>query len=402
MLYRLFGEEQLKLLKGELEEYVERIRVLKDVELDWRPLPEEVETKKAYAVDGSRKSRRLSGLIAYSTSAFAYGSGPSKRLVYSNLLTANEDFEDELFRLQMSGLEARMCAIIGSLYRPELLFMDGTLSGALIRPPTFPRAENRYEELKEKIGEETIMALIGEHLDVLEEHHKELLNEAAGNEDISTVKDMPLVLSDGALFRGEFDREVRKGLHIIFNYVEYKFAHEKMLETVSPVYMAKTQYSRSLSRAEKLDVPDTVLIDGWIALHNAEETGYIISPTPKPTKAPSFTSRLMEAFPRHFPKLKEIYERGINYAYVRLAPGNPLYLLEFTGDIDKKLIGKVLYHSADVGYPVPLIRAHHGVKITEKLFSRELNALMNRLAEEWGLEYRLLKALFAYGRSPLG
>ncbi|CAB50132.1 Putative 5' to 3'nuclease, nura homolog [Pyrococcus abyssi GE5] len=416
---------------------------------NWRPLPE-AKKSKAYAIDGSRVARRLSGTIVYFLTACAVGSGRGYSLSYANAMQYNYAVSEQMIRMQMETLEN----MIGYLSwralngRPKLILMDGTLTGSLIRPPIFPDDIRQISILRSLLGEHDFDNLIEEYKELLDEHYKEVEEELEkkGKSDAPIISDnrinyfvkryitrkiighfgnktkiriparlfriegVPVSLLEKFLEEGktleDLVKEIKEervevtvdkdtiedAFHVLLAYIEYLHSLEKLLHADNLVYVAKTFYTKKLATELGIPIVDTTLLDATLRSVLGEESeGYL--EFEEPIKAPRW--EFPEYLFRHFKRVKEIAERGVYVAYVRLQEGDVIYMLQSTKKI-RDILPLVLSHKSG-GYIEPLRIAHNTVKISQREADMALSALINSLrAQE-----PMLKIFVKYGRMPL-
>jgi len=105
-------------------------------------------------------TKRLSGAIIYAVSASAVGDD----IYYWNDIGALFPYSnaDDRIRVHMDTLEKRMGALVSE--ESDLVLMDGTISGALIRPPSY--ANSTTNQLYERHGRTLLEASL-DFLDAL-------------------------------------------------------------------------------------------------------------------------------------------------------------------------------------------------------------------------------------------
>ena len=439
-MYRLISKDQadriLKMLTNELKDAE---RALKG-KIEWKPLPEKKESK-AYAVDGSQGKARLSGTIIYTVSSFAFGNGRSARLVYTNAMTYNHGISDQIIRLQMETLENKLGALIGN--EEHMILMDGTLTGSLTRPPVYPESVKGITTLLDTLRKDDVEELIKDFIERLDDHYlnleKRLNNERelySGviltdevieeySEFYKAMEGKEIVNYDGALKRlrdalkAEVPRseiikiaeeleeyseprtltleEAKNTIHVVLGYLEYLHSLEKLLQR-ELIYLAKSFYNRKITSKLGVSLLDVPFIDAYLLRVYGEETpGYCVIYDPEiAEEKKKVAHRLPKVLRKYFPTIQRFIEMGVPLAYIRTMKGGVIYLLQSNISINNELIAKLLWHESN-GYIRPLQRAHEGVKIEQKMFKAELEALMNYLKRK----NKGLRVFVKYGRSPL-
>ncbi|ASJ07402.1 DNA double-strand break repair nuclease NurA [Thermococcus pacificus] len=393
---------------------VERLRDAVGRHFEWRPLPEPKEAS-IYAIDGSRMMKRLSGAIIYAVSASAIG----ERLYYWNDIGMVFPYKsvDERVRIHMDILEKRMGAMMLEL-GADLVLMDGTISSAIITPPTYVTSTTR--ELYERHGEQLLNAAL-EFLDFLDEQWvdwREKLEEGGvlngfslpsrgwGGEEIFSI----LMKRGAKSIRESFwwvnDRE---DLIVLFEYLEYLHALDRLLGGRIAA-IAKTFYKSDVVKTVKAREGDKLkgtpmIVDTPVVASLSEEKGYLEFSYLKEPKG-GLPRLIVDVMMRgKLQNLKEalILEGGkitgarIRPAYVRFADGGLIYLLEVPEKQDfERTLAEILSVAEDE-YVIPLEYAHHSVVIKKQEFDAYVNAVLSALVGE---DERFLSFL-RYGREPL-
>lgn len=422
-MYRLMDRESVLRIKEMLRREYEKVRDrLEDV--DWKPLPERVESK-TYAIDGSQGKALLSGVVVYTVSSFAFGNGPNYRLIYTNAMLYNQEISDQIVRLQMETLENKLGYIVGE--DVDFVLMDGTLTGSLIRPPIYPESVRGIATVRRALGERRLKDFVDDFLGRLEDHYDELGSRLKRERKIynGILADLCIdeyshhvealegcVYSDLSKFVEKavemgYDAEVvedilrvvfreeklskddaRNTIHVILSYLEYLYSLERLLDR-DVVYVAKSFYSRKITRDVGLDIVDSSFLDAYLReVFGEETTGYISTNFKVRHEIP----RVLKDF---FPNVFETIKRGISVAYVRTMKGGNIYMVQSNRRVDD-MIGMLLWHESN-GYFRPLQKSHEGVKIEKKRFDMELAVLINMLRKD----FPEVRVFTKYGRSPL-
>ncbi|WP_457753199.1 DNA double-strand break repair nuclease NurA [Thermococcus sp.] len=439
-MYRLISKDQAdKILNMLISELRETENVLSG-KIEWKPLPEKKESK-VYAVDGSQGKARLSGTIIYTVASFAFGNGKSARLVYTNAMIYNHGISDQIIRLQMETLENKLGALVGT--EEHMILMDGTLTGSLTRPPVYPESVRGITTVMETLGDKMLEDLIKDFIDRLDYHYYDLSRRLKEKrelyrgviladdviEDYSefyrAMEGKEVVNYDGALKRlrdalrtntpqdeiikiaerlEEYTEpktltleDAKNTIHVVLGYLEYLYSLEKLLQK-ELIYIAKSFYNRKITSKFGISAVDVPFLDAYLLkVYGEELPGYYVIYDPEKTEERKrIAHRLPKILRKYFPTVQEFIEKGVPSAYIRTMKGGVIYLLQSNRIIDDELIGKLLWHESS-GYIRPLQRAHGGVKIEQRMFKAELEALMNYLKRK----NRELRVFIKYGRSPL-
>jgi NurA-like 5'-3' nuclease len=445
-MYRLIDRRSVNRIKSMLQRGYEEARG-KMAEVEWRPLPKERESCTVYAVDGSQGKQRLSGTIFYTVSSYAFGNGPSYRLVYTNAMLYNQGISDQIIRLQMETLENKLGFLAAELGEVEYVMMDGTLTGSLTRPPVYPESVRGITTIKNALGDDELERLVDDFVERLKRHYAELEEGLKNAGKVSTG----VILADEVLdeyssyyramvghreknFDGTLPKQLRvsqktieraieegktveelymeileeygedrtlsledarNSVHVVLGYLEYLYSLEKLLGSgqFDLVYVAKSFYNRKLTQKLGIDVVDVPYLDAYLRRKFGEEIPgyYVITQGGGP-----ISHRLPKVLRKHFSTVEQYIKRGVAMAYIRTMKGGVIYLLQSNRTIDDELLSRVLWHESN-GYFRPLQRAHEGVKIEKKAFEAELAALLNIIKKE----SPELRVFLKYGRSPL-
>ncbi len=429
-MYRLISRAQADRI-GELlqEELEEAERVLRG-KIEWRELPER-KPSRVYAVDGSQGKQRLSGTIIYTVSSFAFGNGPSARMIHTNAMLYNQGISDQIIRLQMETLENKIGALVGD---EHMILMDGTLTGSLTRPPVYPESVRGITTITETLGDEKLEELVDGFVERLDRHYEELslqleekrelregvilADEALDDyaEYYRAMEGKPVTNYDGvfkmlreAIKAGtlmeiaerieEYGEEkklsvedARNSIHVVLGYIEYLYSLERLLQK-DLIYIAKSFYNRKITERLGIKAVDVPFLDAYLRKTFGEEKPgyYIITQGGR-----AISHRIPRALRKHFRLVDRYIAEGVPMAYIRTMRGGVIYLLQSNRKIDDELLARLLWHESN-GYIRPLQKAHEGVKIEQKLFKAELEALLNHLKRK----NPDLRVFLKYGRSPL-
>ncbi len=392
--------------RGELERLVPPVRKY----YRWENLPEP-EKASVYAVDGSRMARRLSGAIIYAVSASAVGDD----IYYWNDIGTLFPYSnaDDRIRIHMDTLEKRVGALAAET--SDLVLMDGTISGAIIRPPHY--ANSTTQKLYTAHGRNLLEASL-DFLEALDLKWREWRREFKKG-----IVSGPSLLARGREGKSVFQVLMEKGskslkrnlwwvadtenLIVLFEYLEYLHALDKLLggEIAS---VAKTFYRsdiiQTVAEREKLKkVP--IMVDTPVVSSLTDRKGYLRFSSKVGSKE-ALAQMILDLMEHGFFKNlrdilvlngRKIEGARIRPAYVRFADGGLIYLLEVPEKQDfEETLAKILSVAEDE-YVIPLEYAHHSVVIKKKEFDAYVDAVLSALVGE---DERFLDFL-RYGREPL-
>ena len=389
---------------------IEKLRELVGERYTWHDFPEPKEGR-VYGVDGSRMMKRLSGAIVYAVSSA--GIGENMYHWHEIGLVSPYKHVDERVRIHMEILEKRMGAMLGEM-GADLILIDGTLSGSVIRPPSY--INSTTNDLYNKHGKRLLNVASG-FLNVLSERWdswKEKLQEEG-------VINFPTLLSRGERGKNLFQvlgeegvEEAKNGwwkkdeedITILFEYLELLHSLDKLFNH-RVASIAKTFYRddvvRSVLKEQIVPMLDAPVLDAL-----SSKRGYVpFQPVEKKEKSLTlFIDDLIDE--GHFGNLLKVVDRKVNgdkrtYLekifpfYIRFVDGGIIYLLEVPAyQNPEETISLILSVSEDE-YVVPLEYAHHAVVIKKPEFEAYVNAILSALVSE---DERFLSFL-RYGREPL-
>lgn len=345
-MWRLSDDMLLEFKRTLEESYKIAEMELRRKNLYWNELPEPKECN-ACGIDGSVGVEKFVGAVFYATSAVSVG----KEILEMHEITALKPYKhiDDRIRLHMQINEYR----IASFSNAELLLLDGTLSGALIRPPAYIK-----ENLRELEKNYDLESLVSEYLRELDA----MLSELKKDVFIGRARKSYL-LARSEQFR-EFERSYRTGknlsddLAIFLEYVEYLHSLNNLLEK-KVVFVAKSYYTKNFS-----DVGDAAFLEILCrSLFGKSKAGYVEF-YPEIEKSVPFSN-----------KFEKVAELLINSAYVRLGDDSNILLIETNQKVDE-VIAKLRSLEVD-GYPLPLINAHNYAKIKRSELKEMIKALVN-------------------------
>ncbi|AEK71955.1 5'-3' nuclease (nurA) [Thermococcus sp. 4557] len=380
----------------------------------WKPLPAP-RGGNVYAIDGSRMMKRLSGAIIYAVSASAIG----ERLYYWNDIGMVFPYKnvEERVRIHMDILEKRMGAMMLEL-GADLVLMDGTISSAIITPPTYASSTTR--ELYNRHGKQLLEAAL-EFLDFLDEQWVEWREElektgvlngfSLPSRGWNGEEIFSMLMKRGARsIRESFwwvnDKE---DLIVLFEYLEYLHALDRLLggriAAVAKTFYKSDVVKTVLEREKEKLKGAPMIVDTPVVASLSDESGYLEF---------RYLEKPKEAFPKlvvdlmHHGKLQSLKEilimkdgkilgARIRPAYVRFAERGLIYLLEVPERQDFEGTLANILSVAEDEYVIPLEYAHHSVVIKKQEFDAYVSAVLSALVGE---DERFLSFL-RYGREPL-
>ncbi|HDN83104.1 MAG TPA: hypothetical protein ENG50_01930 [Candidatus Altiarchaeales archaeon] len=372
--------EEFKKSMDEILEAIKEYAAKLSDEVKWKELPQPIECV-AYGVDGSVGSERRSGVVVYAVSGVATGDTILEMHDIATMKTYKHI--DERLKLHMALMELRSGAMVEDA---EIVLMDGTLSGYIIRPPAYVTDNRTYSSLVNKYDFDN---LIQEFLEALEEWWIKLEKDVKkGSYRGSTLLSRsPKFDKLERRYRIESD-ECKDDLRVLLEYVEYLHALDKLLDSDQIIVsVAKTFYKN-----EFIDIPgitDCPLLE-FLAYEQfgKEKAAYI------PFKYRKIDKKLPRVA-EYFDNVKILLD-NLKACYARFTDFGNIYLLESNKEIDDELIAKIISLEAD-GYLLPLIYAHKHAEIKRKELKTLISALLNSVVANHP-EYRLL---LKYGREPL-
>jgi NurA-like 5'-3' nuclease len=361
-MWRL-SDELLEDFERSLEEsYSKVVSLAKAIKHRWRELPEP-EKCSVCGVDGSRGVEKLSGLVFYIISAASVGE--EIREMHEVTTLKPHMHIDERIRLHMHTSEYRL----GCVAEEEIVLMDGTLRGAIIRPPAY-LDRDVYETLSKLYDLEGV---IDDFVEVLDRWYEEIAQDTLEGK---ARKNYLLTRTD---YFERIERGCRKGeegdvdnLKILMEYVEYLHALNRLLEK-NAVFVAKSFYTSEFT--SNLSITDAAVLD-YLAREQfgEEKAGFI-----------QFKPTLQKSLPWYARKFRRLDKAEIYGAFVRFADGGNIYLLESTQPIDEETVAKLCSFEVE-GYLIPLIHAHRHAEIKKK----ELKTIMNAMLSATDPKYSFL------------
>ena len=335
-----------------LEEVLKRVKEL------WRELPSPTPPKSAGAVDGSRNRKEFSGYVVYAVGAASAefnGSDPVGLEIDADVdLLKPYEYSDSRLRILMGILEFKRALSI--LPQVSLLMLDGSVIGALVRPPSF------YHEVSVNGG---VKERVWELFEELEENY---------STDRINSKD----------FYGKIQREFSGRDYAVaagyLEYLEYLYTIYLLLKEAKEKGKRLVAVSkRSDSRLHSLDrlLPDIAVLN----LLNLSP-GYL---------EPKFGKRVDEEkkfkYPGKFDQLLRLFSFTVSFVKLRdwVHKVEVLENSELDGDFEE-VLSYLNFYSVS-GYPYPLAEVHRSVKIT----SADIEEVL-----------RILRLKGVTGREPLG
>lgn len=350
-------------------------------EIEWRELPEP-EKCTAYGVDGSTGSERRSGIVVYAVSGVAAGEG----VLEMHDIAAMKTYKhiDDRLKLHMALMELRAGAMVEDA---DVVLMDGTLSGYIIKPPAYVTDNKTYASVANNYDFDN---LIEDFIEVLNNWWVEVENDIKKG-----LSQRPSLLSRSPYF-DELEERYRLGsvgdkdnLRVLLEYVEYLHALDRLLDgDRAVVSVAKTFYKN-----EFVDLPgitDCPVLEFLAYEQFGEERAAYI-----PFIYRKIDKRI-PALAQYFDNVKVLLDE-LKAGYVRFVDFGNIYLLESNWEIDDELMAKIMSLEVD-GYLLPLVYAHKHAEIKRREMKTLVSALLNAAVVD-NPEYRLL---LKYGRAPLG
>ncbi|WP_290597119.1 MULTISPECIES: DNA double-strand break repair nuclease NurA [unclassified Archaeoglobus] len=369
-MWRL-SDELLSEFERNLEEsYNSVVNIARNIKHRWRDLPEP-QPCSVCGVDGSRGLERLSGIVFYVISAASVGED-IREIHEVSTLRPHVHIEERV-RLHMHISEFRL----GSLAEEEIVLMDGTLRGAIIRPPAYIDRDI-YTTLSELYD---LDGLIDDFIMVLDRWYGEIAEDV-----IKGVARKDYLLTRSEYF-DKIERGCRKGkiedknnLMILMEYIEYLHALNRLLEK-DVVFVAKSFYTNEFT--PNSFITDAAVLDFMAREQFGEERAGFIH----------FKPDLRKSLPWYAKKFNNLTKTEIFGAFVRFADGANIYMLESSKPIEEETIAKLCSFEAE-GYLIPLIHAHRHAEIKRKELKNIMSAMLSAVDPKYSF---LLKR----GREPL-
>lgn len=353
-MWRL-SDELLRDFEKALElSYRNVVELAKSIDYRWRDLPAP-EACSVCGVDGSRGIEKLSGVVFYIISTTSVGN--EVREMHELTTLKPHIHVDERIRLHMHTSEFRL----GSLAEEEIVLMDGTLRGAMIRPPAYidkdfhTALSNLYDI--EGVVEDFVMVLDR----WFDEITKDVMSGVARKNYLLTRTEYFNKIEAGCRKGKESDVD---NLMILMEYVEYLHSLDRLLEK-NVVFVAKSFYTNEFTA--NMSITDSAVLD-YLAIEQfgEEKAGYI-----------PFKPELRKTLPWYAKKFENL-KTDIYGAFVRFIDGGSIYLLESPHPIDEELIAKLCSLEAD-GYLIPLIHAHRHAEIKRREMRNIMNAMLSAI-----------------------
>ncbi|KUH33230.1 5'-3' exonuclease [Thermococcus celericrescens] len=392
-------------LKNQLELMEELTREISK-SYQWLPFPEPKRAS-VYAVDGSRMMKRLSGAIIYGVASVAIG----ENLYHWSEVGFVSPYKhvDERIRIHMELLEKRIGAMASEM-GAELVLMDGTISGSIIRPPSY--IGSNTDKMFKRHSDE-LVALADGFLKLLDEKWESWLETLERDGIINA----PTLVARGDGRKGIFTLLKERGVEeakitrwqddyedviILLEYLEFLHALDRLLAARTAA-IAKTFYRDDIVRQVW---PGTPMLDVPVLDMISKEAGYVPFRYSREEKRkfPDVVEKLMDMghfgnLMRLLDKTKDGYRVKVQPFYVRFVDGGVIYLLEVPGESERDALEtlSMMLSVAEDEYVIPLEYAHHSVVIKKQEFDAYVSAVLSALVGE---DERFLSFL-RYGREPL-
>jgi len=326
--------EGLALPSGNSEQYLDKVL---EVWIEKEPSPEPAGLSVS-AVDGSRNRKEYVGYTVYAIAAASVLSKPHTDKLETHYLVdvdvlKPEEYSESRLRILMGILEAKEA--VSSLKDCEVLLIDGSLIGNLIRPAVFnyeiseegkSYAESIYREMVSSFSTNTINS---------KEFYSELQKRFTGREY--------------AVVAGYLE------------YLEYLHSYKILLETGKEKIIAVSKRSESRIYGFDQIVSDIAVLNA-VSLHLPE--GFS---RPNSTK---LTREIKFSYPEEFEEF--FRELELETFFFKL-PGGGVYKCETVKPPEE--VWNILSGFSINGYPYLLTEAHKRVKIGREEMERVLKTL---------------------------
>lgn len=326
-----------------LEEVLKRVKEL------WRELPPPASPGPAGAVDGSRNRKEFSGYVVYGLGAASLtfnGYDPVSLEIDADVdLLKPYEYSDSRLRILMGILEFKRALSI--LPEVSLLMLDGSVMGALIRPPSFYHEVSAEKDVKEKVWK------------LFEELEENYTTGRINSKDFYTR------------IQNEFSGRNYAVAAGFLEYLEYLFTIYLLLEEVKREGKCLVAVSkRSDSRLHSLDrlLPDIAVLN----LLNLPP-GYL-----EPKQGRRVDEEKKFKYPGKFDEL--LREFAFTVSFVKL--GDYVHKVEVleTPNLNRgfeEVLSHLNFYSVS-GYPYPLAEVHRSVRITSADIEEVLRILKVR------------------------
>ncbi len=350
--------------EGMLEESYKAVKkIAEQLKCRWQILPDP-EPCSACGVDGSRGVERLSGVVFYAISGVSVG----KRILEMHEVTMLKPYKhiDERIRLHMHTSEFRL----GAMSEGDVILMDGTLTGAIIRPPAYVgEFEKKLEELRRAyyLNEmiDDFIFVLDNWFSMLEERVK------SGKGRLNTLFTRTERFDKMEIGYRKGTGKYKEDVTVLFEYIEYLHALNRLLEK-NVVFVAKSFYTSEFSK--NAAITDTAVLEYLARKQFGDEKAAYIKFSQKVDKSVPFIE--------YFDNIRKI---EVNSAFVRFADYANIYLIETPLEINLDLLAKLRGLEIE-GYLLPLIHAHRYAEIKRK----ELKSMMQTLINATDPKYSFL------------
>lgn len=269
----------------------------------------------------------------------------------------------------------------------DVVLMDGTLSGYIIRPPAYVTDNKTYASVASTYDFDN---LIEDFIEALDSWWVEIENDIkkGRSQRSSLLSRTPYFdeLEDRYRIGGEGDKD---NLRVLLEYVEYLHALDRLLDNARAVVsVAKTFYKNEF--VDLAGITDCPVLEFLAYEQFGEERAAYIP----------FIYRKIDkrvpALAQYFSNVRGLLDE-LKASYVRFVDFGNIYLIESNCEIDDELMAKIVSQESD-GYLLPLIYAHKYAEIKRGEMKTLVSSLLNTSVVD-NPEYRLL---LKYGRGPLG
>ncbi len=355
-------KREISLIKESVDIDVKKDKVLEQwIEYIPNPVP-----SFAVASDGSFNKRSYLGFYLYSVGGYAIGYRSGNKMCEDFIgdvgisLVKNPEFAESYFRLLMFLVEMKSLLRLAIREKPDVLLLDGTLSGRFILPP--PRT--RWFVNKDFGGE--LAKLSGELIPDIEEN---LFNYDITSQSNPIKEKLFMKISDRfgnetARKRDVFEAAIAKLAYfeyfLLLHYLFYRLDWNPVV-----IGVAKTSKDTEIFKAS---IPDISIFHSFITSPGFSKPMYVDIGTRSKTVEWEFS----EVFEKKaYEKALELKDVQIKYFYSKYSNFRVISLIEVyenpeTESVSQERINDILNDLSADGYPYPLKRVDNEVRITNR------------------------------------
>ncbi len=355
-------KRELSLIKESVEIDIKKERVLEHwTDYFPKPLP-----SFCVASDGSFNKRTYLGFYLYSVGGYAVGYKSGSKICEDFIgdigisLVKNPEFAESYFRLLMFLVEIKSLLRLSIKEKPDVLLLDGTLSGRFILPPP----KTRWFVNKDFGGE--LAKLSGELIPDIE---KNLFNYDITSQSTPIKEKLFFMLNERfgreiAQKRDVFEAAIAKLAYfeyfLLLHYLFYRLDWNPLV-----IGVAKTSKDTEIFNAS---IPDISVFHRFISTPGFSKPMYVDIASRSKTIEWEFS----EVFEKKASeKANELKDVQIKYFYSKYSKFRVISLIEIYENperesVSQETINDILSDLSADGYPYPLKRVDSEVRITNR------------------------------------